>query len=96
MRSSGIFCMAILALAGCAGQEEDLAAVRAVTMSGPALSWEDLDVHPTLKARACAVTTLVNRSGMPVGYCHEGRNCRTMDWRPVEDGCRLQRSAGRI
>jgi hypothetical protein len=44
--------------------------------------------------RPCTVSTLVSRDGTPVGYCRDGRYCRTMDWRPVEDGCRpVQRSA---
>ena len=76
-----------LALAACAGgpAEEDLAAVRAATMAGAPIPWEELDIHPTLMRRPCTVSTLVSR---------DGRYCRTMDWRPVEDGCRpVQRSA---
>ena len=78
-----------LALAGCAdGAEEDLAAVRAATMAGEPIPWEELDIHPALMRRPCTVSTLVSRAGTPVGYCRDGRHCRTMDWRPVEDGCR--------
>jgi hypothetical protein len=87
-----------LALAACAGgpAEEDLAAVRAATMAGAPIPWEELDIHPTLMRRPCTVSTLVSRDGTPVGYCRDGRYCRTMDWRPVEDGCRpVQRSAAR-
>jgi len=87
-----------LALAACAGgpAEEDLAAVRAATMAGAPIPWEELDIHPTLMRRPCTVSTLVSRDGTPVGYCRDGRHCRTMDWRPVEDGCRpVQRSAAR-
>ena len=87
-----------LALAACAGgpAEEDLAAVRAATMAGAPIPWEELDIHPTLMRRPCTVSTLVSRDGTPVGYCRDGRYCRTMDWRPVEDGCRpAQRSAAR-
>ena len=90
---------AVLVLAGCTagGEDPDLAAVRAVTMSGPRITWDELDIHPTLRARACAVSTLVDRYGTTVGYCEGRRSCRTMDWRPVEDGCRQgqQRTAGR-
>ena len=85
-----------LALAACAGgpAEEDLAAVRAATMAGAPIPWEELDIHPTLMRRPCTVSTLVSRDGTPVGYCRDGRYCRTMDWRRVEDGCRpVQRSA---
>ena len=83
--------LASLLLAACAGpaEERELAEVRAATMSGPVITWEELDIHPTLTRRPCAVTTLVSRSGATVGYCTDGRQCRTMDWRPVEDGCRL-------
>jgi hypothetical protein len=82
-----------LVLAGCAMSKADpqaeaeLAAVRQVSMSGPALSWEQLDIHPTLAARPCSVSTLVNTRGQIVGYCQAGRQCRTMDWRPVAAGC---------
>ena len=39
-----------LALAACAGgpAEEELAAVRAATMAGAPIPWEELDIHPTL------------------------------------------------
>ena len=87
-----------LALAACTGgaAEDELAAVRAATMAGDPIRWADLDIHPTLMRRPCAVSTLVSRDGTPVGYCRDGRRCRTMDWRPVEDGCRpAQRSAAR-
>jgi hypothetical protein len=82
-----------LLLTGCASYSEqeqagaDLAAVRAITMAGPATTWEEMDVHPQLIARACSVDTLVNRNGDVVGYCTGGQNCRTMDWRPVEAAC---------
>jgi len=82
-----------LLLTGCASysdQEQagaDLAAVRAITMAGPATTWEEMDVHPQLIARACSVDTLVNRNGDVVGYCQAGQNCRTMDWRPIEAAC---------
>jgi hypothetical protein len=81
-----------LVLGACAGpaQELELTEVRAATMSGPAISWEELDIHPALVRRPCSVSTLVTRSGATVGYCTDGRLCRTMDWRPVEDGCRPQ------
>ncbi|MGG5811324.1 hypothetical protein [Falsiroseomonas sp. CW058] len=83
---------AALLLAACTGAADDAAqsdieAARAVTMSGPAVSWEALGVHPGLQARACGVSTLVTAGGEVVGYCTGGRRCRTMDWRPVEDGC---------
>ena len=79
-----------LGLAACTdpAQEAELAEVRAATMAGPAISWEELDIHPALIRRSCSVSTLVSRSGATVGYCTDGRQCRTMDWRPVEDGCR--------
>ena len=85
-----IWILACLVPAACAGpaQQMELAEVRAATMSGPAISWEELDIHPTLLRRPCSVSTLVSRSGATVGYCTDGRQCRTMDWRPVEDGCR--------
>ena len=82
-----------LLLAGCTSYAEqeragaELAAVRAITMAGPSLSWEEMGVHPQLIARACSVDTLVNRSGDVVGYCTGGQTCRTMDWRPVEAAC---------
>lgn len=70
-----------------APDSQDLAAVRAVSMSGPALTWDELRIHPALQYRACAVSTLVNVDREVVGYCAGGRQCRTLDWRPVEDGC---------
>ena len=79
--------LALLGGCGLSQADADLAAVRAVTMSGPAVSWSDLRVHTALGQRACAVSTLVNDSGTVVGYCNGGRQCRTMDWRPVLDGC---------
>jgi hypothetical protein len=80
---------ALMLLVGCGTSDvdADLASVHAVTMSGPAISWQDLRVHPVLAQRACAVSTLVNDSGTVVGYCSNGRQCRTMDWRPIADGC---------
>ncbi|MCZ8146521.1 MAG: hypothetical protein O9325_01540 [Roseomonas sp.] len=82
------------ALVACAGPEDDLAQVRAATMAGDPIPWEELDIHPALMRRPCTVSTLVSRDGTPVGYCRDGRHCRTMDWRPVEDACRpAQRSA---
>jgi hypothetical protein len=84
-----------LVLAGCAGPstEAELAVVRAATMAGDPIPWEELDIHPALVRRPCTVSTLVSRTGTAVGYCRDGRHCRTMDWRPVEDGCRpAQRS----
>jgi len=85
----------VSALAGCAEpppappsqQEADLAAVRAVVLTTPALSWDALRIHPVLAQRPCAVDTLVNEQSQVVGYCSRGRNCRTNDWRPVADGC---------
>ena len=80
-------------LAGCAMSEADrqaeadLAAVRQVSMSGPSVTWEELHIHPALVARACSVGTLMNTSGQVVGYCRGGRQCRTMDWRPIAPGC---------
>jgi hypothetical protein len=79
-------------LAGCAspfngGPSPDELAARAITMSGPVVSWEVLGVHPALAARPCGVSTLVNSNGQVVGYCSRGQRCRTMDWRPVEDRC---------
>lgn len=83
-------------LAGCAGDDAaEIAAVRAATMAGPPIPWEELDIHPALAARPCLVTTLVSRTGSVLGYCRDGRQCRTMDWRPIEDGCRATRSAAR-
>jgi hypothetical protein len=79
-----------LLLGACAagdGIDEDVAAARAISMSGPKLSWSELGVPASLQARACGVYTLVNGSGQAVGYCTRGQQCRTMDWRPVEDGC---------
>ena len=102
MRLSFLF--PVLALAACATAdpqgpaEADLAAVRQVTMSGPSLSWQEMRVHPALQRSACAVSTLVNTEGQVVGYCQGGRQCRTMDWRPIEPGCirppRISRRAG--
>jgi hypothetical protein len=89
MRPYLILLLPLLA-AGCAGSQApdaDLAAVRAVSMATRPFSWQELRVHPTLRQRACVVSTLVNESGTVVGYCQAGRQCRTMDWRPVEDGC---------
>jgi hypothetical protein len=83
----------VITVAGCttpqvASQAEiDLAAVRQVSMSGPAMSWSELRVHPALIQRACAVDTLVSETGEVIGYCRAGRQCRTNDWRPVSDGC---------
>ena len=86
MRATTLFLLT--ALAGCAGDESpDVIAARAVSMSTPAVSWEELRVHPALMQRACAVSTLVNENGQVVGYCQGGRQCRTMDWRPILDGC---------
>ena len=82
-----------LVLAGCAMSEADrqaeaeLATVRQASMSSPALTWEELNIHPTLVAHPCSVGTLVNASRQIVGYCRAGRQCRTMDWRPVVAGC---------
>ncbi len=82
-----------LVLAGCAMSEADrqaeaeVAAVRQASMSGPSVTWEELKIHPSLVAHACSVSTLVNTSGQVVGYCRAGRQCRTMDWRPVAAGC---------
>jgi hypothetical protein len=80
---------ALALLAGCStlDSEQDAAAVRAVTMSGPAVSWQELRVHPVMMQHACAVSTLVNDTGAVVGYCSQGRQCRTLDWRPIADGC---------
>ena len=81
----------LAALTACAAEpaapDPQEAAVRAVTLSTPALSWDALRIHPALRQRACAVSTLVNEDGQTVGYCERGRQCRTNDWRPVEDGC---------
>lgn len=86
MRATTLFLLA--GLAGCAASESpDVIAARAVSMSTPAVSWEDLRIHPALMQRACAVSTLVNQDGQVVGYCQGGRQCRTMDWRPILDGC---------
>jgi hypothetical protein len=88
-----LFLLPAFALAACATadpqdtSEADLAAVRQVTMSGPSLTWAELRVHPALLRRACAVGTLVNADGQTIGYCQGGRQCRTMDWRPIEAGC---------
>ncbi|MDI3309007.1 MAG: hypothetical protein QJR07_18150 [Acetobacteraceae bacterium] len=86
MRATTLFLL--MGLAGCAASESpDVIAARAVSMSTPAVSWQELRVHPALMQRACAVSTLVNEDGQVVGYCRGGRQCRTMDWRPVLDGC---------
>ena len=88
-----LFLLPVLALAACAtaepqgSGEADLAAVRLVTMSGPSVSWAELRVHPALQSRACSVSTLINEEGQTIGYCQGGRQCRTMDWRPIEAGC---------
>jgi hypothetical protein len=88
-----LFLLPVIALIGCAETkvagptEIDLAAVRQVSMSGPAMSWQELRVHPALMQRACVVDTLVNEDGEVLGYCRAGRQCRTNDWRPVMDGC---------
>jgi len=88
-----LFLLPALLLAGCAMSEADrqaeaeLAAVRQVSMSGPSVTWEDLNIHPALVAHACSVSTLVNAGGQVVGYCRGGRQCRTMDWRPIAPGC---------
>jgi hypothetical protein len=80
--------VALLAAAGCSSPDDaDVMAARAISMSTPALSWEQLGVHPALRQRPCAVSTLVSEQGQVVGYCTGGRSCRTMDWRPVTDGC---------
>jgi hypothetical protein len=77
-----------LAAAGCSSTDDaDIRAARAVSMSTPAVSWEQLNVHPALRQRPCGVSTLVSEQGQVVGYCDGGRSCRTMDWRPVLDGC---------
>ncbi|WP_431266764.1 hypothetical protein [Dankookia sp. P2] len=74
--------------------EADLQAVRAVAMSGEALSWEALRIHPALMQRPCSVGTLVNEEAQIVGYCSRGKQCRTNDWRPVMDGCEAARAPG--
>ncbi|MFC7476205.1 hypothetical protein ACFQS7_17685 [Dankookia sp. GCM10030260] len=71
--------------------ELDLQAVRVVSLSGQALSWEELRVHPALLQRPCSVGTLVNEEAQIVGYCSRGKQCRTNDWRPVTDGCEAGR-----
>lgn len=89
MRSLAFLLIPLLA-AGCADTETvspEVAAVRAVTMATTPVSWHELRIHPTLRRNACATTTLVNESGTTVGYCRNGRQCRTNDWRPIEDGC---------
>lgn len=88
-----LFLLPAFALVACAtadpqgSSEADLAAVRQVTMSGPSVSWSEMRVHPALLRNACAVSTLVNTEGQTIGYCQGGRQCRTMDWRPIEPGC---------
>ena len=67
--------------------EADLQATRVVSMSGQAVSWQELGVHPALMQRPCSVGTLVNEQAQIVGYCSRGKQCRTNDWRPVLDGC---------
>ena len=92
----------ILGLAGCAEPaprpptqaEADEAAVRVIAMSGTAMSWEELRIHPVLMQRPCSVGTLVNEEAQIVGYCSRGKQCRTNDWRPVLDGCEAARSPG--
>jgi hypothetical protein len=74
--------------------EADLQATRVVSLSGQALSWEDLRVHPALLQRPCSVGTLVNEEAQIIGYCSRGKQCRTNDWRPVLDGCEASRSPG--
>lgn len=85
--------LSAIVLAGCTAADPappvspDVLALRAVTMAGPSLSWQELRIHPELQRRACAVTTLVNVNHQVVGYCSGGQQCRTNDWRPVEAGC---------
>lgn len=74
--------------------EADLQAVRVAALSGPALSWEELRIHPVLLQRPCSVGTLVNEDAQIVGYCDRGKQCRTNDWRPVMDGCQAARAPG--
>ena len=74
--------------------EAELQAARVVALSGQALSWEELRIHPVLMQRPCSVGTLVNEEAQIVGYCSRGRQCRTNDWRPVLDGCEAARSPG--
>jgi hypothetical protein len=74
--------------------EADLQATRVVSLSGRAVSWEELRVHPALLQRPCAVGTLVNEEAQIVGYCSRGRQCRTNDWRPVLDGCEAGHTPG--
>jgi hypothetical protein len=87
----------LLGLVGCAEPapptqaEADLALTRVVSLSTPALSWEELRIHPVLMRRACSVHTLVDEDSQVVGYCDRGRRCRTNDWRPVLDGCEVGR-----
>jgi len=90
MRSASLILLA--ALAACAEParevvDADVSAARVIALSTPALSWEELRVHPVLLRRPCAVHTLVNEDAVVVGYCDRGRRCRTNDWRPVLDGC---------
>ncbi|MCB4823349.1 hypothetical protein [Roseicella aerolata] len=89
----------LLGLVACAGprqsaEEADLTAVRAVSLSTQALSWEELRIHPALMQRPCAVHTLVNEEAVVVGYCERGKRCRTNDWRPVLDGCQPAQGPG--
>lgn len=72
----------------------DLQAVRVVALSGQAVTWEDLRVHPVLMQRPCSVGTLVNEDAQIVGYCIRGKQCRTNDWRPVMDGCEVGQAGG--
>lgn len=74
--------------------EADLQAVRVVALSGEAVSWEQLRIHPALMQRPCSVGTLVNEEAQIVGYCNRGKQCRTNDWRPVMDGCEAARTPG--
>jgi hypothetical protein len=74
--------------------EADLQATRVVSLSGQAVSWEELRVHPALLQRPCSVGTLVNEEAQIIGYCSRGKQCRTNDWRPVLDGCEASRSPG--
>ena len=74
--------------------EADLQATRVVALSGEALSWEQLRIHPVLMQRPCSVGTLVNENAQVVGYCSRGKQCRTNDWRLVTDGCEAGRNPG--
>ena len=74
--------------------EADQQAARVVSMSGQAVSWQELGVHPALLQRPCSVGTLVNEEAQIVGYCSRGKQCRTNDWRPVLDGCEPAQAPG--